>query len=263
MTRRAREDGLHALERPSCSFKEWLKDADEHCFERDVAVQKYLIHRRVLDESGANVSWSLRATGIFFKYGVALKIKRCTRFGKPARFEQRTSRGWTTFEWTCSVVGHKHMELQLNQYGFLTEMPVNSWFPFLHLVNKLHVAMNWSAIIQELQAGYGNIAKKTTAKWCDVFQKAIGAALDKMDGRVVGGKKETVVMDEAIVGVHPEDGWSVGSKGTNKAGAEQTRKSAHLEQKTGFQGPKGAMKKLPARTLHGSEKASRTGPKHG
>ncbi|CAE7258973.1 unnamed protein product [Symbiodinium sp. CCMP2592] len=240
------------------AFPDVGEDVDEHCFESDVAFQKYLIHRRVLDENGANVSLSLRAIGIFLKYGAALQIKRCTKCGKPARFEQRTSRGWTTFGWTCSAVGHKHMELQLNQYGFLTEIPVNSWFPFLHLINMLRLSMNWSTIIQELQAGYGNIAKKTIAKWRDVFQRAIGAALDKMDCRVVGGKKETVVMDEAIVGVHPEDGWSVGSRGINKAGAEQTRTTARLERKKLVS--KGAMKRLPARTLHGSEKASRTGP---
>ena len=254
MPKRAREDGLHALELAPCSFKQWLQDVDKHCFASEVAFQKYLI----LDEGGANVSLSLRAVGIFLKYGVALQIKRCTNCGKPASFEQRTSRGWTTFGWTCSVVGHKHMELQLNQYGFLTEVSVNSWFPFLHLINMLRLGVNWSTIIHELQAGYGNITKKTLAKWRDVFQKALGVALDKMDCRVVGGKKETVVMDEAIVGVHPEDGWSVGSKGINKAGAEQTRKSARLERSNLVS--KGAMKRLPARTLHGAEKASPAGP---
>ena len=80
----------------------------------------------------------------------------------------------------------------------------------------LRLGVNWSTIIQELQAGYGNVTKKTLAKRRDVFQKALGVALDKMDCRVVGGKKETVVMDEAIVGVHPEDGWSVGPTGSTK-----------------------------------------------
>ena len=56
-----------------------------------------------------------------------------------------------------------------------------------------------------------------------------GVVLDKKDCRVVGGKTEAVVMDEAIVGAHPEDGWSVGSKRINTAGAEQTRKPARTE----------------------------------
>ncbi|OLQ11051.1 hypothetical protein AK812_SmicGene5126 [Symbiodinium microadriaticum] len=258
MPKRAREDGLHALELARCSFKQWLQDVDKHCFASEVAFQKYLSHRRVLDEGGANVSLSLRAVGIFLKCGIALQIKRCTKCGKPARFEQRTSRGWTTCGWTRSVVGHKHMELQLNQHGFLTEVPVNSWFQFLHLINMLRLGVNWPTFIQELQTGYGNVTKKTLAKSRDVFQKALGVALDKMDCRVVGGKKETVVMDEAIVGVHPEDGWSVGSKGINKAGAEQTRKSARLERSNLVS--KGAMTRLPARTLHGAEKASPAGP---
>ena len=64
-------------------------------------------------------------------------------------------------------------------------------------------------------------------------------------------------MDEAIVGAHPEDGWSVGSKRINTAGAEQTRKPArHGTEQLGIQG---ARNRLPARTLHGAEKACRTG----
>ncbi|CAE7259078.1 unnamed protein product [Symbiodinium microadriaticum] len=64
--------------------------------------------------------------------------------------------------------------------------------------------------------------------WVDV-QCCYGVVLDKKDCRVVGGKTEAVVMDEAIVGAHPEDGWSVGSKRINTAGAEQTRKPARTE----------------------------------
>ena len=82
-----------------------------------------------------------------------------------------------------------------------------------------------------------------------------GVVLDKVDCRVVGGKTEAVVMDEAIVGVHPEDGWSVGSKGINKAAAEQTRKPARTERSNLVS--RVAMNRLPAR--NGAEKACRTG----
>ena len=42
---------------------------------------------------------------------------------------------------------------------------------------------------------------------------------------MIGGKHQVVVMDEAVVGVHAEDGWTGDSRGINKAGAEQNRSS--------------------------------------
>ena len=44
--------------------------------------------------------------------------------------------------------------------------------------------------------------------------------LDKMGSRVIGGKKETVVMDDAIAGVHPDDVWPLGSLGISNCSTE-------------------------------------------
>ena len=39
-----------------------------------------------------------------------------------------------------------------------------------------------------------------------------------MNLRTVGGKDQTVVLDEAVVGVHAEDGWTGGSVASIKLG---------------------------------------------
>ena len=258
MPKRAREDGLHSSVLAECTLREWLEGLDEDCFATDTAFQKHILHRRVLDGNGHLVSLSLRAVGIFLKYGIAFGVKRCIKCGGPARFETRDSRGWTTYGWTCKRVGHKHMETQVNVFGFLTAIPVNSWLPFLHMINLLRLGRSFSSITDEILAGYGNIARQTLAKWRDVYQKALGCALTNLDARVIGGKHQVVVMDEAVVGVHAEDGWTGGSRGINKAGAEQNRSSERKNINKMIKS--GAMKRLPARTLHHKEKASSSSP---
>ena len=96
MPKRAREDG----------WRTWLKELNEEYFSTDTAFQKHILHRRVLDDTGRLVSLPLRAIGIFLKYGIAFGVKKCLICGKPARFETRTSRGWTAYGWTCKQVGH-------------------------------------------------------------------------------------------------------------------------------------------------------------
>eukprot|EP00439_Symbiodinium_sp_Y106_P087449 s33_g54.t2 len=100
------------------------------------------------------------------------------------------------------------METQLNVFGFLTDIPVNSWLPFLHMINLLRLGRSFSSITDEILAGYGNIARQTLAKWRDVYPKALGCALTNLDARMIGGKHHVVVMDETVVGVHAEDGWT-------------------------------------------------------
>ena len=253
MPKRARQPGLHESELPSCTFKEWQTEISEKWFASDTAFQKFVLHRPVLDPHGDCVSLTVRAIAIFMRFGIAFQIKKCTRCGKEASFEERTSRGWTTYGYTCKRVGHKHMELNLNKFGFLTKVPVNSWMPFLHFMNLLRLGRSYKAIIQELQAGYGNICVATLRRWRAIYQEALGGALHEMGALKVGGRNEVVVLDECIVGIHPEDGWALGSKGINKAGAEQNRKSERKDVNKLVH--HGAMKRLPARTLLPGEKA--------
>ena len=70
-----------------------------------------------------------------------------------------------TYGWTRKQVGHKHMETQMNVFGFLTDIPVNSWLPFLQMINFLRLGRSFSSITDEILAGHGNIARQTLAKW--------------------------------------------------------------------------------------------------
>ena len=93
------------------------------------------------------------------------------------------------------------------------------------MINLLRLGRSFSSITDEILAGYGNIARQTLAEWRDVYPKALGCALTNLDARMIGGKHHVVVMDETVVGVHAEDGWTGGWRGINKAGAEQNRSS--------------------------------------
>ena len=258
MPKQCHKDGLHTMVLPECSFREWLEAENEAWYSSDTAFQTYIIHRRVLSSDGDLVPLPVRAIAIFMKHGVAMQVKKCVKCGGPSRFECRTSRGWTTYGWTCRAVGHKHMEIQVNKYGFLTEIPINSWLPFLQMVNMFRLGKNFGSIVEEIQAGHGNIDAKTIRKWRNVYQQALGSSLDYTKARVIGGKNMTVVLDEAVVGVHPEDGWSGETRGVNKAGAQQTRTGKRKEISNLVE--KGVMKKLPGRTLHAAEKSTSASP---
>ena len=109
MPKRAREDGLRASVLAECSWRAWLEELNEECFSTDAAFHKHILHRRVLDGNGQLVSMPLRAVGIFLTNGIAFGVKKCLKCGKPARFDMRTSRGWTTYGWTCKPVGRKYI----------------------------------------------------------------------------------------------------------------------------------------------------------
>eukprot|EP00439_Symbiodinium_sp_Y106_P066524 s375_g10.t2 len=83
-------------------------------------------------------------------------------------------------------------------------LAVNSWLPFLHMINLLRLGRSFSSITDEVLAGYGNIARQTLAKRRDVYQKALECSLTNLDARMIGGKHQVVVRDEAMAGVCAE-----------------------------------------------------------
>ena len=130
MPKQCHKHGLHTMVLPECSFRKWLQAENEAWYSSDTAFQTYMVHRRLLNADGDLVALPVRAIAIFMKHGVAMRVTKCVKWWGPSRFECRTSRGWTTYGWTCKAVGHKHMEIQVNKYGFLTEIPINSWLLF-------------------------------------------------------------------------------------------------------------------------------------
>ena len=83
-------------------------------------------------------------------------------------------------------------------------LAVNSWLPFLHMINLLRLGRSFSSITDEGLAGYGNIARQTLAKRRDVYQQALECSLTNLDARMIGGKHQVVVRDEAMAGVCAE-----------------------------------------------------------
>ena len=103
--------------------------------------------------------------------------------------------------------------------------------------------------MNELQSGYGEMKNHTLIKWRRLYQESLGKALVNLDQMKIGGAKHTVVIDECLVGTHPEDGWSVGNNGINKGHSRDQVRVDVREESVAEKIAKGSMKALPARTL--------------
>ena len=105
------------------------------------------------------------------------------------------------------------MEVQVNTFGILTGIPINSWMPFLHMINYLRLGFPYDKIRCEVVAGYGNIKDETLRRWRRIYQISLGRGLTALGARTVGGRGEYVVIDESVVGVQCQDEWSVENSG--------------------------------------------------
>ena len=70
--------------------------------------------------------------------------------------------------------------------------------------------------------------------WRRLYQGSLGNALVNMN--------HTVVIDERLVGTHPEDGWSLGNRGINKNGAHEQERADARHEATSMKVAKGSMK---------------------
>ena len=149
--------------------------------------------------------------------------------------------------------GVKTIFEQANFHGLLTAIPVNSWMAFLHFMNMLRLGYAFAQIQKEVSAGYGNFSHNTFVSWRRIYQTGLAGGLETMDLRMIGGgKDEVAVIDETVVGINGEDGWSFETKGINKGGAKQTRKTQNYRTRQLVK--KGILKRYPARTVYRNEK---------
>ena len=104
---------------------------------------------------------------------------------KPAKFEARThaAKG-IVYGFTCSTCGHKHTNQHINAHGVLTNVPINSWMPFLNMMNYLRLAKTWGDMTSEIASGYGNIHHSAFERWCSIYQAALGSALQVTENQV-------------------------------------------------------------------------------
>lgn len=232
-------------------FTTWQRMICEEWFSSHTAFAKFILGQELSMPSHLENTLTIKAMAIFMRYGLALRVEKCHRCGGSAKLEMRSSKGWTTYAWTCATVGHKHMETQVNCHGFLSQFPINSWMPLLYFFNSLRLGRCFSEVRDEMVAGFGAIGEPTFRRWRDIYQETLGKYLRESGSLKIGGPNEIVVIDETVVGVHADDGWSADTKTVNKSGARAPRTTP----RSGSAGSKrlikkGVVKRLPARTYY-------------
>ena len=197
-------------------------------------------------------SCTLRAIAVYTRFGVVSSIAKCCECGGPAVLQESCSNRTKSYAYACKTMNHHHMKEAVNTSGFLTQVPINSWMPFLHMTNMLRLGYAYDDLVKELEAGYGSMSHHTLVRWRRLYQESLREGLVKLDAFMVGGKTYTAVCDETVVGVHADDGWNFEAKGINKRGGTQKRKRPWATTKKLLK--KGVLKRLPARTYYKTQK---------
>ena len=256
-----RTGGLHGKPLEDITFIEFQKGVCEEWFQSDTHFRHYMLQRQVLDEDGQNVSLTLRSIAVFLRTGIVLGMHKCAECSGPTRLEcsKSSSDGGVRYRRTCRTSGHKHMNHSVNSCSFLSKVNINNWMPFLRIMNMLRLGLPWVRITDEMRAGYGNVKDDTMLGWRRLYQGSLGKALVNTNQMKVGGANHTVVIDECLVGTHPEDRWSLGNRGINKNGAHEQERADARHEATSMKVAKGSMKVFPARTIKkGERKALRS-----
>eukprot|EP00972_Heterocapsa_arctica_P090990 13425140-Heterocapsa_arctica.AAC.1 len=212
-------------------FAAWQRGLCSDWFKSNIFFLVKIVQQSLVMPAHIPDTLTVRAIAIFLHYGVAKAVTTCSTCNGKVKLETRMNRGWTTYGWTCATVGHKHMEESVNAHGILTLVPVNSWMPFLDVINSLRLGRTYSEILSELSDAYGSMSPNTVRRWRRLYQQALGSSLGPLDALMIGGKGQVVVVDETVVGVNSEDGWSEQNRGINKSGAMQTRSGPRATKK--------------------------------
>ena len=259
--KQVRTAGLFHEEARSLSFQTWQKSLCNEWFSTSTHFVEKIVKHKIDFPVHLKDTLTLRAIAVFSRFGVMQVPSKCNygSCNSATKLECRVSRGWTQYQWTCSTVGHKHMEESVNSYGFLQQVPINSWMPFLHTITLLRLGRNFDEIKTEMQAAYGNIGKNTFTVWRRLYQAQLGLSLGPLDSLMVGGSGIVCVVDETVVGVHPSDGWIGETRTINKKGSVHRRTRSQVSKKLI---KKGVLKRLPARTYYTkSQKVQKKSPK--
>ncbi|CAK0841998.1 unnamed protein product, partial [Prorocentrum cordatum] len=255
MPKTARTGGLAGVRVAPVSFKQWRRSICDEWFASSAAFEEHVLRRPILFPDGLEDALSLRAIAIFLHYGVAARPSGCAECGGSTKFEARADREWNTYRWSCKTVGHKHFCEPVNSHGFLTKVPVNSWMPFLYLINNLRLGRNLEDVQDEMADLFGNIHRGTISVWKQLYQECLGKALPALDALMVGGKKgDTVVVDETVIGVDKADGWVLEPRSATKGGATTARTGPRRTTKLAR---KQILKRLPARTVYNTQQVQK------
>jgi len=229
------------------TFFAWQKQLCDDWFATDAAFQAHIIHRKLIMPTSFADSLTVRAVAIFVRFGVVAYPDRCPQCKGEVKLERREKEcGGYQYNWSCRTMGHNHLHQAVNSTGFLTNVSISKWMPFLHFTNHLRLGSKMANICKDLSVGYGNISPSTFLIWRRLYQSTLGIGLVYMGLDFVGNENVYVVVDESVVGVF-DDGWSFESAGISKRGAKPRKQPKSRTKKLVR---KGVLKRHPARTFY-------------
>lgn len=252
MGRLARAPGLVGAPPPTLPFNRWQRAVREEWFETQTAFLANVVYAKVDFPEALTDTVEVRAMGIFAHYGLVNVVKKCPVCDAPAVLEEswRSDNGKVRFKWACSSHGHKHYDAAVAGVGILKKVEVGSWMTFLNFIALLRAGTPLHKMYAELRAAWGNCSDKNFRRWKDMYQGELKKANEKLDLMKIGGPNHVVVMDETVVGVHPDDGFeSLTHKGIRK-GAPRVRSGTRSRPKVRAR----IAKALPARTIWKGDK---------
>ncbi|CAK0803831.1 unnamed protein product, partial [Prorocentrum cordatum] len=219
MGRLARAPGLVGAPPPTLPFNRWQRAVREEWFETQAAFLANVVYAKVDFPETLTDTVEARAMGIFAHYGLVDVVKKCPVCDAPAALEEswRSDNGKVRFKWACSSHGHKHYHAAVVGVGMLKKVEVGSWMTFLNFIALLRAGTPLRKMCAGLRAAWGNCSDKNFRRWKDTYQGELKRASEKLDLMKIGGPSHVVVMDETVVGVHPDDGFeSFTHKGIRK-----------------------------------------------
>jgi hypothetical protein len=245
MGRAPREGGLLIQQRPRYNAESFWKAVSDVWFSSWAAFHHFVLYSEIDMPSCFSDHIAFRGILLWMHFGLVQPVNKCPRCRGQTCLRARSSGGgWTTYAWTCKTVGHKHFEQPLNGQGWLRRIPINSCLPFFAMIVLLIEDFSWKKIADELRAVFRNIDTHTIQGWREYYQDGLESFLELCGSLTVGGRNEVVVIDETVVGVAEEDGYSLAPKGIRKA-KPQIRTTSRSKRATKAR----VEKTLPARTI--------------
>ena len=132
--KQVRTRGLFHEEAPTLSWRNWQKNMCNGWLSTNNHFVEKIVKQRISLPDHLTDTLTLRVISVFSRFGVAQVPLKCF-CGSAIKLECRNFSGCARYQWTCSTVGHKHMEEAVNSSGFLQQVPINSWMPFLHTIH--------------------------------------------------------------------------------------------------------------------------------
>ena len=245
-------DAFKSGERQQMTLHEFQKAVSPSWFTSQTAFLAHVVLASVAFPSHLPDSWHARALVVFLHYGLVQTVKECPVCKGPVHIQSRITKGCSTLTWTCTRLGHKHLDKSVNGFGILKKVSINNWMPFLNLLVLFWLERAWRDIVIEMQDAYGNIKEHTLTSWRRLAQSVIKKYIDVVNGWVIGSENVVVVIDESVIGWNKDAPKGIRKfsparrTGLRSRRAVRKRILKRLPAKTLWKKPAGAVMKKPA-----------------